>query len=538
MKTIMKTIVKTIMKTIMKTIGRNKSQEQGSVIIFYLLLLIVVASMIAGVATYVSGTGQLESRRRAMVSAQEYAQGGAVIASNELSQAFAAGNFPSSLASLVPGYTLVSSTSQTNVYQRKQPISTPFVNQTVQAQIFVPNSASPTTSQIVAAATVGKVTQNATVNLSMTWGYPAAVISTNAGTNETGISAGVAKDGNVVVNGYSTSSGSGSGSGSAHGPIIVDGEQSDAILANGSVNISPTITSIPAKSVSDDNRGTANAIPDYTAQGTANALFDFNRFIAAADATPNALSASGTNHFTSLASFLQANALAAATPAAALEGIIVVDVTATSSSGKNGDIGIAVLANPTSYVGTSYLPAVNPQIHGITVRGTLFFNFGPAYGPLDKIFNRMPMNINPANLSGLNAADTTTYPSGYPTVYYDPTKNPANVNISSKGFTNFSASEDLPALLYSIGTIDMHGPVDISGVVYTPSYMEIEDKANEGFAISNQIQYIKGAVIVGLGLYFQNVSTGTSIISFDPRTVDSLATLGNSGKIVKVDYWQ
>lgn len=527
MKTIMKTIMKSIMKTIMKTIGQNKSQEQGSVIIFYLLLLVVVASMIAGVATYVSGTGQLESRRRAMVSAQEYAQGGAVIACNELNQAFA-GTLPSSL--VAKGYALNSSlsTSQTNVYQRT--ISTPFVNQTVLAQILIPTSASPKTSQIVATATVGKDTQNAAVNLNMTWGYPAAIISTNAGTNETGISSGVAKDGNVVVES--------NGSGSGKGPIIVDGEQSDAILANGSVNISPAITNIPAKSVSDDNYGTSNAIPDYTAQGTANALFDFNRFIAAADATPNALSATGTNHFTSLASFLQANALAAATPAAALEGIIVVDVTATSSSGKNGDVGIDVLANPTKYVGTSYLPKVNPQIHGITVRGTLFFNFGPAYGPLDKIFNRMPMNINPADLSGLNAADTTTYPSGYPAVYYDPTKNPVNVNISNKGFTNFSSSEDLPALLYSIGTIDMHGPVDISGVVYTPSYMEVEDKASEGFAISNQIQYIKGAVIVGLGLFFQNVSTGTSIISFDPSTVDSLATLGNSGKIVKVDYWQ
>src|ERR1700693_528429 len=203
MKTIMKTIMKSIMKTIMKTIGQNKSQEQGSVIIFYLLLLVVVASMIAGVATYVSGTGQLESRRRAMVSAQEYAQGGAVIACNELNQAFA-GTLPSSL--VAKGYALNSSlsTSQTNVYQRT--ISTPFVNQTVLAQILIPTSASPKTSQIVATATVGKDTQNAAVNLNMTWGYPAAIISTNAGTNETGISSGVAKDGNVVVE----SNGSGS----------------------------------------------------------------------------------------------------------------------------------------------------------------------------------------------------------------------------------------------------------------------------------------------------------------------------------------
>jgi hypothetical protein len=513
----------------MKMIGPNDTNEQGTASIFYLLLMVVMISVLAGVLSYVSGTVQLEHRRSDMSTAQQFAQGGAVIACDELNKAYTttSGTLASRLAT--KGYALDTSltTAQTNVYRRT--ITTPFVNQAVQAQIWIPNSSSFTSVKIVAVATKGKVTQNATVNLKMTWGYPAAIISTNAGTNDTGYAKSAGQAGNVAIDGV------------AGRPLIVDGNVAKAILANGRANIDPAVGSIPASSVAARTYGTADEIPDYTAQGTDNSLFDFARFTAAADSTPNTLSASGTNHFTSLASFLKANALAAATPAGALEGIIVVDVTATS---KSGDVGIDVLANPDNYVGTAYLPATNPQTKGITVKGSLFFKFGPAYGPLDKIFNRMPMNINPANLTGMNAANPATYPSGYPATYTDPAKNPVNVNISNKvdssgkNFTNFSSDEDLPALMYSIGTVDMHGPANISGVVYTPSYSELENKPNEGFQVANQLQYIKGSVIVGMGIYYQNVQAAISIISFDPRTVDSLATMGNAGKKVQVAYWQ
>ena len=302
------------------------------------------------------------------------------------------------------------------------------------------------------------------------------------------------------------------------------------------MNIDTAIASIPAESLSARNYGTSNQIPDYTAQGTANALFDFNRFIAVADSTTNSHNTdTGTNHFPSLASFLKANAKAAATPAGALEGIIVVDVNSTS---KSSDVGIDVLANPQSYLGTAYLPATNPQLKGISVKGTLFFKFGSAYGPLDKIFNRMPMNINPADMTGFNATNPATYKSGYPAVYSDPAKNPININIKSKGFENFAADEDLPAVMYSIGTVDMHGPVNISGVVYTPSYSEIENRPNEGFKVANQTQYIRGSVIVGMGIFYQNTQASKSVISYDQNALDSLATFGGAGKKVTVGFWQ
>lgn len=508
----------------MKTRNHHHSQEQGSATIMYLLMMIVIISLIGAALTYVSGTVQLEHRRSDMTAAQEFAQGGAVIGCYELNAAFTASSGTMASSLTTSGYALDStlSNSQYNVYRRT--ISTPFTGgQTVLTQLWIPTGSSPKSAKVVGIATRGKVTQSATVSLSFTWGYPAAIISTNAGTTSTSVSKSVAQAGNVVVDGSSA------------GPIIVDGNVAKAILANGQANIDTANATVPKTAISSGNNGTSGAIPDYTAQGTDNSLFDFNRFTAAADATPNTLSESGTNHFTSLASFMKANALAAATPAGALEGIIVVDITETSTK---KDVGIDVLANPDNYVGTAYVPAVNPQKKGITVKGSLFFKFGPAYGPLDKIFNRMPMNINPADLSGLVAANPTTYPSGYPATYYDSSKNPANVNISSKGYTNFAADEDLPAVMYSIGTVDMHGPVNISGVVYTPSYSEIEDKPNEGFNVANQIQYIKGAVIVGMGIYFQNNAAATSIISFDAKTVDSLATMGGAGKKVKVTYWQ
>jgi len=504
--------------------SHNDSCEQGAATIFYLMLMVVIMSVLGSVLLYVANSARIEHRRSDMSAARQFAEGGAVVGCDEVNSAFTTTSGTMASALTAKGYTLDSSSSnsQWNVYNRT--ITTPFVNQSVLAQVWIPTGSSPKSAKIVATATVNKVTQTATVGLTFTWGYPAAIISTNAGSNDTGYSKSAAQAGNVALNGVTGR------------PLIVDGNVAKAILANGHANIDPAIAAIPASSVSAGNFGSSNEIPDYTAQGTDNSLFDFARFTAAADATLNPLNTvNGTNHFTSLASFLKANAAAAATPAGALEGIIVVDVTATS---KSGDIGIDVLANPENYVGTPYMPAVNPQKKGITVRGSLFFKFGSAYGPLDKIFNRTPMNINPADLTGMNTANPSTYPSGYPATYADATKNPVNVDITSKGFQNFTADEDLPAVMYSIGTLDMHGPANISGVMYTPSYSEIENRPNEGFAVANQLQYFKGSIIVGMGVYIENVNTSSTVVSFDPRTVDSLATMGGAGKKVKVAYWQ
>jgi hypothetical protein len=261
------------------------------------------------------------------------------------------------------------------------------------------------------------------------------------------------------------------------------------------------------------NYNTVNQIPDYTSQGTSNSLFDIGRFIAVADHTTNAVSSTGNNHFTNLLSFMTAAQACNNTAAKAMEGVIVVDVSKT-----DGDMNSLTLAN---------IP------NGINVRGTLLFNFiGSGWSPTSsKIVITAAVNINPADLSGLVATDPSTYTTGFPATYVDPNKNPVTINIAP--YQNFRPIDDLPALVYSIGVVDLHGPLNICGAMYTPSYMEIENKQ------PNQTQYIKGCVIMGNGIYYENNQNGsTSIISFDQSAVDALATLNGAGKEVRVAYWQ
>jgi hypothetical protein len=166
------------------------------------------------------------------------------------------------------------------------------------------------------------------------------------------------------------------------------------------------------------------------------------------------------------------------------------------------------------------------------VRGTLFYKFGPEFGITDKFVVTAPLNINAADLSSLVATNPATYPNGYPPAYVDQTKNPTNINIVPKGYVNVGPFEDLPALMYNIGEVDIHGPANVSGVCYTPSYMEIENKQN------GQTQYFKGSLIMGNGIYYENNDSSTSIISFNKIAIDNLSTLNNKGKTVNVAYWQ
>jgi hypothetical protein len=460
--------------------------------------MVTVVIVIASVATVTSQTAKLTARRSNMVQALQFAEGGAVIAAGDLNAAVTnSGSFLTNL--LAKGYVLnaLLTSASSNVYQRT--ITSPFSNQSVTAQIWLPAGGSPATAKLVATATVDPVTQTAKLNVNMGWAYPGAIISVNAGTTSTSVAKSAAQDGNVVING------------SKSGPTIVDGNSGKAVMANGRVNVDTNYTSLPTGSTTMTNWGSANQIPDYTSQGTSNALFDINRYVAVADSTPGGYSPATNNHFTNLLTFINAAKTHAATNP--MEGVIVVDV---SQSDKN-----------TGGLTDSGIP------NGINVKGTLLFNFiGAGWDPTSsKIIITADLNVNAANLSGLVATNPATYPTGYPPVYTDTTKSPTNINIVPKGFQNFVGTDDLPALLYSIGVVDIHGGVNISGVVYTPSYIELENK-------SSATQYIKGSVIMGYGIYYENSSSSISIISFDKNTVDSLTTLNSAGKQVVVTYWE
>jgi hypothetical protein len=378
------------MKTLL-TLGKRR--QEGSIFGYVIVVLIVIVGL-ASLLAYVMQTQKVAYRRNDMAQAQIFAEGAAVIACNDVNNAVTntAGNFLSNLATRNYTKNTALSAGQKVVYERT--ISSPFSNQTVLAQISITNSTRPTAAKVIATTKVGSVTQSATVNLKMTWAYPGAIISTGDGTTSTS-TAKTMGNGNVCVNG------------DKNGPIVVDG----GILANGRVNIDTNYASIPPGTVSMTNANTANEIPDYTAQGTANSLFDFARFIAAADATTNSLNtATHNNHFTNIATFMAATTNVASTPAKFLEGIIVVDIHSKDTQVGNFD------------------PSHFPK--GINVKGTLFFNFGSEYGPTDKVINTAAVNVNPADLSGLVVTNPATYASGYPPVYYDNNKKPINIYIS------------------------------------------------------------------------------------------------------------
>jgi hypothetical protein len=84
--------------------------------------------------------------------------------------------------------------------------------------------------------------------------------------------------------------------------------------------------------------------------------------------------------------------------------------------------------------------------------------------------------------------------------------------------------------MYNVGILDIHGPANICGVVYSPSFMEIENKQD------GQIQYFKGTLIGGGGILLENNKRATTIVSYDPNALDLLATSGGKGKSLKVAY--
>ncbi len=272
-----------------------------------------------------------------------------------------------------------------------------------------------------------------------------------------------------------------------------------AIISTAQGNTSNAVSNLcQIDDISKQNYGTSSQIPDYTSPGSLYQLFDFNRFIAVADLTGN--------HYTNASAFVTA-----AAGGAVLEGIIVIDLP------KSGPLPTLSLATFPS---------------GINVRGTLLFNFTGAWLPLDKIVNTATMNINAANLGGLVPGNPTTYPSGFPPTYSNSAKNPINVDITSKGFENFTAADNLPALMYNNAILDIHGNANICGVVYSSSFMEIENKQD------GQTQYFNGALIGGGGIYVENGRAANSIVTYNPKAVGNLATAGGRGKSVVAVYRQ
>jgi len=487
----------------------NRRAERGSIVAYFIFLLVMLTAL-SSVCAFVAQTVSASQRHNDMVQALALAEGGACFAAAELELALTNQSAPFVLnlvnnpaGDYAKNTTL--SSSQSNVYQRI--IMAPFSGESVLVQIWTPNVPAPLVARIVGSATVGKVTQSASLQVQVRFGYGGAVISDNFGAPGEGVSKQSALQGNVSFKA------------NAHPGFILDGGGDFAVRANGYAHIGNNV--ILRGAISDGNANTADEIPDYTAEGSADQLFDFQRFIAVADLTPAGPSPSRNNHFTNMTDFRAS--LITNSAAHPYQGVVVVDI--KKYYGDPGQ-GNAVESGDLADLSASDYP------NGINVRGTLVFNFADDVGSSDTILIGAPLNINAADLSGLNPANPGTYTTGHPAAISDSAKNPLNIDITSKGFQNFAANDDLPALIYNIGMLTIQGNANVSGVVYTPGFLDLEETG------VNQVQYFKGSLIAGSGVYVENGDYSTTIVSYDPNAIDLLATSRNKGKRLKALYWQ
>ena len=463
-----------------KSLTRSPLRSEGGSILLYVLLALMVFIVIASVGTNLTTHSAIATKRRDMERAYQFASGGAAIACSDLNRAFATspkniGNALVNDSSFPYTYSAGLSTGSESCYTRT--ISAPFVGQAVSAQIWL-SLTNPTSVRVVASATTNGATQEVTAAVSVAFGFGAAITSTNQGNSSNGTSKSIGQQGNVVINAKNANS------------TYVDGE----IIANGSVN--HTAAFVPeSDQISENLYSTEDQIPDYTNPGSPDQLFDFNRFIAVANVK-------GT-HFANTAAF---KAAVAADSDHTLEGVIVVDIENKASDWTSSDYP-----------------------YGINIIGTLILNFdSSAWGPTDKLQIKAALNINAADITGLVPGDADTYTTGYPPAYSSSAYDPATADITGAGYINFTATDDLPALMYNTAIADFHGNTNVCGVVYSPSFCEIENKS------SGQVQYFRGSVIVGGGVYFENTNNAISIISFDPECVTNLAVDGAKGTVVKV----
>jgi hypothetical protein len=277
----------------------------------------------------------------------------------------------------------------------------------------------------------------------------------------------------------------------SNGPLWVGGTSQP--LTGGNVN---SLLAGFSGSIQQNLYGSAKEIPDYTDPGSTTQLFDFNRFKAAAAAGAGAVYPDLTSF---AAAMRAANALGQP-----LQGIIHVTIDAAVEGGSP--------TIDTSTKGTG----VGPE--GINVQGTLVFHFTNAPDRFYKMWGEAPIHINAgANDATFDPADPATFKTGYPPVL-PAAKDPRNVDISGLGFKNFGPDDDLPALMFDNGTVDIHQETNICGAMYSPSFMEIENK-------SNARQYFNGCIISGGGIYLDaGGSPGVQVMNFDPSTVDMLPT--------------
>lgn len=246
-----------------------------------------------------------------------------------------------------------------------------------------------------------------------------------------------------------------------------------------------------------------------------------------------------------------------------LHGIVVVnipnplDLSNETNNGLNGGL------KRTSASGSDFPGNPEGKIH---IKGTIVFRFASNITPNTKIKIQSALLINPATFPSYpsnygdeelaatgNAREaekialrdslipptdplffnyTGDAPSGYPDtqakreLFYEQshavpgipkTVFPSEVDIQiyrnpngapEDTFRNFGEGTllpDYPAMMFNQSVIDIHSTANVCGVVFGPSFGEIENKGETAFGNTNPLyQYFVGAILIGNGLKIKN----------------------------------
>ena len=375
--------------------------------------------------------------------------------------------------------------------------------------VFASRSDTPSFQRVVVTAEGrnGTQTRRVSANVKLVFSaYQAAIVADNPAISTTGSGKGLAKDGgNVVFNGVNQHVHGGI---RANAGVYVDSSTTPLTTENASTEMGTFTGGVRSNLI-----GGLDEVPDFTDPGSQQQLFDFDRFKFAAKA------GAGSYHG-SLQAFVTAMN-AANDNNLPLEGIVFVTIDA-AVEGKNPKLKDAA-GGKKKKKGSEY---AIPK--GINVVGTLVFNFENASDSFYKVFIETPLNINKAPLpTPFDPANAAHLTSGYPPVYTQG-QDPRGYALNSATYPDFGMDDDLPALMFDNGTVDIHHRTNVSGAVYGPSFIEIENQHGE-------LMYFNGVMVGGGGVYLKGHADNPQVFVFNPSAVDNLPTYLDQGKTPIID---
>ena len=99
---------------------------------------------------------------------------------------------------------------------------------------------------------------------------------------------------------------------------------------------------------------------------------------------------------------------------------------------------------------------------------------------------------------------------------------PVSASVLSLNDIRSKFFEDIPVYMYTGGLIDMHHHVNVSGLVYVPQGVELEQKK------PTSRQYIMGGLIVRDSFYIEAEAGGITVIASDPQSISNIKVFSSA----------